>query len=217
MPLQFILEPAGGAEVVDGMIERFLSHPNYLAEVRLQDPTSFQRMPASGAYAPLALYGLNIGNLARGGGLEHVKKSGFCYLIEGDGQPVGCINVRAHHADKVTKLKFSSATFGQSTKEIVLALNRLASFPSVVNMSYEVRLLHAGAIPLLAIWLKPLVGADDLLYPVAYGRNPLADQGEPPYSASVFLEALRPAAQRVQRQAVLTAAFSPPRSPPALP
>jgi len=162
MTLRFALEPSNGSQLVRDALSRLMARtsahspaPQTLSRVA---PSSLQVM------APHAIYDLRADEIARGGGLETARATGFRYPIQAASRPVAAAEVHVDTSGQAHLV--ANINYGPFVEESERAFAALASSPQVVGQTYEARVLRCAAIPVLAIWLKGDPERPDWVYPL---------------------------------------------------
>src|SRR5579863_3609597 len=165
MALRFAAEPANGTALVRDHLNRISARTNPLSARGV----NFGTLQVN---RPHPVYDLGADAIAAGRGLAAAVFSGYRYMVSDGNTSVAAAEVQA----------------------TAQALTSVASRPEVGAGSYEVRVLRAAAIYVMALWLKPDSGGADILYPLP--PTPDGLEAGRPYSADEFMHAVLPLAQQ---------------------
>jgi hypothetical protein len=156
MPLTTAKGPAGGTRAVQNALGRILPQPaGFMA-----------RAAAAGAEdmalsVPHPVYDVGLDDIERGRLTSAAKLTGWRYLLVGGEEAVAAAEVASADGTAVRFSHFNEGPFVGSTVEGLTAAERL---PEVKSGNYEVRLLRAPALYLIALWLHGT--REDLFLPL---------------------------------------------------
>jgi hypothetical protein len=190
MALRFAAEPANGVALVRDHLNRISARANPLSA----GGVNFDTLQVN---QPHAVYDLGADAIAAGRGLSAAVFSGYRYMVSDGDAAVAAAEVQADDQGNATQLAHINT--GPYVQAMAQALSSVAARPEVSGDSYEIRLLRAAAIYVMALWLKPDTGGADILYPLP--PTPAGLEAERQYSADAFMHAIRPLAeQRTARE-----------------
>lgn len=185
MALRFAAEPANGTALVRDHLTRISARANPLSARGV----SFGTLQVD---QPHPVYDLGADAIVAGRGLAAAVFSGFRYMVRDGGSAVAAAEIQADDQGNATRL--THVNTGPYVEATAHALTSVASRPEVGAGHYEVRVLRAAAIFVMALWLKPESGGGDILYPLP--PTPDGLEAERPYSADEFMHVIRPLAQQ---------------------
>jgi len=165
---------------------------------------------------PHPVYVATLDDLAAGKLLAAAKQTGWRYLLAQNDEVVAEAELsedrRAAKGAKGAKprgLAFASLTHGPFTSATVDGLHAAERLPQVEKADYELRLLKAPAVYLVALWLH---GADeDILIPL--GQPPAGLKKNKAYSEAAVIRALRATVARTKEFNDAYDAYQPKRRP----
>ena len=144
------------------------------------------------AALPHELYSLAASDIAKGSHLERAQPIGWRFLVQNGGRTIGAVELASDPGGR--NLRFASldtGPFAQATRD---AVARAEGLDKVRSGHYELRVLRASSIYVMALWLKDLDGSDDIVIPIQV-QTPLGPASEGgaalPQSAGEFMEGLR--------------------------
>jgi hypothetical protein len=185
MALRFAADPANGVALVRDHLNRISARTNPLSA----DGVNFDTLQVN---QPHAVYDLGADAIAAGRGLAGAVFSGYRYLVTDGNSTVAAAEIQADEQGNAIQLThINTGPFVQATAQ---ALSTAGSHPAVSAASYEVRLLRAAAIYVMALWLKPDPAGADILYPLP--PTPAELEANRPYTADDFIRAILPLAQQ---------------------
>src|SRR5579859_6912972 len=185
MALRFAAEPANGTALVRDHLNRISARTNPLSARGV----NFGTLQVN---RPHPVYDLGADAIAAGRGLAAAVLSGNRYMVNDGSAAVAAAEIQADDQGNATRLTHvNTGPYVQATAQ---ALASVASRPEVSAGSYEIRLLRAAAIYVMALWLKPDSGGADILYPLP--PTPDGLEAGRPYSADEFMHAVLPLAQQ---------------------
>jgi hypothetical protein len=185
MALRFAADPANGAALVRDHLNRISARRNPLSA----GGVDFATLQVD---QPHPVYDLGADAIAAGRGLAAAVFSGYRYMVSDGSAAVAAAEIQTDDQGNATRLTHvNTGPYVQATAQ---ALTSVASHPEVSGGSYEIRLLRAAAIYVMALWLKPDSGGADILYPLS--PAPAGLEAERPYSAADFMQAILPLAQQ---------------------
>jgi len=185
MPLNYDIGPQDGPMVVRSGLQRLATRKN-------QPNLDIADMAAVSVGAPHAIYDFRADEIARGGGFETARATGFRYLVIKAGAPIAAAEVHLGGAGKPSLL--TSLNYGPYVAATAGTLANLAGSEETKTNVYEVRFLRFSAIYVAALWLKSATGGADIIVPLAPAPRGL--EAGKHYSAEDFLAAIRPLAQQ---------------------
>lgn len=182
MPLSTARPPAGGIRAVQNAITRVLPQPD--SALRGFSREGVEDVAVS---VPHPVYTLGLRDVAAGAISSTARLEGWRYLLIGGEQAVAAAEVAGTDQTGVRFSHFNDGPFVGATLE---GLGAAEALREVKSDDYEVRLLKAPALYLIALWLH---GREEEIYlplpPVPSGLKPLRA-----YREKELLEVLRPAA-----------------------
>jgi hypothetical protein len=189
VPLQLASPPSRAYELLAESLSR-VSTAGGAAETfaNVADPS---RLNAALAHQ---VFSLGATDIAQGSHIERAKLVAWRFLLQNGAKTIGAAELACD--SRGGNLRFSSldtGPFAQATRNAVDQAERLNS---VRDGRYELRVLRAPAIYVMALWLKNLQGPQDIVIPIQAGsRGPASAGGAPlPQSAGEFVRSLRPVA-----------------------
>lgn len=142
--------------------------------------------------APHPVYNLDLDELAERRGLAAARLTGWRFLITAGSSVLAAAEVAA---DGTTGAgEFSHINAGPFVDATTRAQAIAEQLPEVTAGRYELRLLRAPGLYVMALWLKDLRGEHDLVLPMAPAPAPL--EAGHAYAASQLTELLAGPAQR---------------------
>jgi hypothetical protein len=143
---------------------------------------------------PHAIFDLGADVVARGGGLDESVQTGFRYPVTSGGSPTAAAEV--HTSREGTAQLVANVNFGPFVAATVAAFEDLPQLEAVRAGSFEARVLRIASVSVLAIWLRAdeSHAASDLVY--VLDPAPTGVRARHLYSASDFLDAIRPIANQ---------------------
>jgi hypothetical protein len=196
MPLQLADPPASAYELIAQAISR-LSTAGGPAErvTNVNDPS---RLSAALQHM---VYTLGSIDIARGRRLEKARPRAWRFLIQYEARTLAAIELACDARGQ--NLRFSSldtGPFAQGTRDAVTLAEGL---DSIQAGSYELRVLKAPSLYVMALWLKNLQDGDDIVLPIVPagpGRQPASLGGAPlAQSPEDFMGGLRSSATTALR------------------
>jgi hypothetical protein len=184
MAIEYAREPSGGADLVQGGVERALDRHSPLSGLGLA-PAEVE------VEQPHPIYDLRADEVAAGGGLESAHPAGYRYLVRSGGSAVAAGEVATDEQGAATSL--STLNYGQFVAGTADAVAKLEDLDAVKAHQYELRLLRFSAAYVMALWLKSQEEGKDIIYPLAPAPSPL--KADTPYSPDEFFAAVVPLAQ----------------------
>ena len=121
-----------------------------------------------------------------GNGLETATLSAWRQLLSLQQTPIATMDVSV--GKEGTSYRFSNLNHGPFVEGIARSLALAERSPRVETGDYDPRLLHVPALYLVALWLRGIETAEDILIPVAPAPDPLMPNQE--YSAQEFAQAV---------------------------
>lgn len=200
MPLKIDQPPPAAYIVLADAVSRMGALGGAAARsVNVADPS---RLIAS---VPHKVYVLDADDIANGRNLDSARLVSWRFLILDGQTPVAAIELSCDAQGQNPKFaSINSGPFVAATRDAVLGAE---SLPKVINGDYELRALRAPSVFVMALWLKDLQGADDLVLPmgpvnqaVAPAAQIASTLGRPsaaaplPQSPTDFIDALKPSA-----------------------
>jgi len=146
------------------------------------------------AALPHKVYTLGSSDIAQGRNLNQARLIAWRFLIQNGSRTVADIELScdAHGGN----LRFASLNVGQFAQGTRDTVAQAETYEAIRKGSYELRVLRAPSVYVMAVWLKNLDGQNDVVLPIAPGP---AATGQPmggglPQSGNEFVKGLRSAA-----------------------
>jgi hypothetical protein len=136
--------------------------------------------------SPHAVYNLGLDALAKPGALAAAPMTAWRYLVEDAGKAVASAEVGVDGKGAVRGLDHVNE--GPFVKATAAAQKAAAKLPQVRDGKFEARIIRVSALYVMALWLKDLEGADDVVVPMA--PAPPFLNANTPYTEREFLKAL---------------------------
>jgi hypothetical protein len=141
---------------------------------------------------PHPLFTASLPAFVQGEILSTARWSAWQYLILSGESAVASAELRIAEDGS---LVFAALHDGPQPAELVAAIARAEQMPAVIAGHYELRILRAPALSIVALWLHG--GADDLLFPLA--PAPGGVDTDRVYSESELVDALHPLMESRER------------------
>lgn len=136
---------------------------------------------------PHPVYALASGDIAAGRPLDAARQTRWRYLVMSEDRAVGGVEVEV--VPDTGAVRFVQADEGWIASATVQAIRLVESRPEIEAGSFEVRLLLAPALYVVALWLKDRDARGDLV--VSLAPAPKRFESFHPYSSESFLALLR--------------------------
>jgi len=185
MAIHYAQEPANGTFLVRSGLHRLSTRPGVLSGQQID----FGSLDLS---EPHRVYDLRADLVAGGRGLDSATHTGFRYLVSGSGRHVAGAEVHVDGTGAANLL--ANINYGPYVEATAQAIEKAGTLSAVAARTYEARVLRFAAIGVMALWLKPDRGGEDIVYPLA--PTPAGIEAERPYSESEFFTSIRPLAER---------------------
>jgi hypothetical protein len=191
MTLQLVTPPAGAYDLIAQAISRLSTVGGSADRVtNVSDPSKLS------AALPHNVYLLRSTDIVQRRNLDRARLAAWRFLIQYANSTLAAIEFSCDSQGQ--NLRFASldtGPFAQATRDAVKLAEGLTS---VQAGSYELRVLKAPSVYVMALWLKSLQGGDDIVIPIALagpGPQPASGGGTAlPQSPADFLGALQPTA-----------------------
>jgi hypothetical protein len=160
--------------------------------IKFTDPTKLN------SALPHKVYMLGSSEIAQGRNLNQALLVAWRFLIQYGSRTVGAVELSCNAVG--ANLRFASfdvGPFAQGTRNIV---SQAETLDSVRRGSYELRLLKAPSVYVMAVWLKNLGSGDDIVLPIPQTLPPAGStlgSGLLPLPSSPrdFVKSLQPSAR----------------------
>jgi hypothetical protein len=186
MPIQLETPPPGFYDLVRQTLSR-LSGSGGAADTitNVPDPTKLN------SALPHRVFLLGADDIVKGRNLDQARFSGWRLLLQYGSRTTGAIEFTAD--PKGRNLRFSSldaGPFALGTRQMVAGAE---ASDAVKQGSYQLRVVKAPSVYVMAVWLKDLVGKNDIVHPLADSSEAGVPRigGGLPLSATDFMKELR--------------------------
>jgi hypothetical protein len=191
MPLQISKPPIAAEKAVHSMLGRLVAADDAALVPALQS-ASLSSLAIS---TPHRVAVLELDRILNGDSLRSAaQKKGWRFLVHNGANVIATINTSV---GRKGKHQFGHITEGPFVAGTEQAIRRAEALEAVQNGRFELLLLQAPAIHVVALWLRNLDNDADLIVPIRPAPKPL--QANRVLSTSKFMTAVAKLAAQVQR------------------
>ena len=187
MPIRLAEPPRGALEQLQQLLLERAERSDFATSALRDAPVDELALTA-----PHPVYTLGLDALVGGEGLAGAELTGWRYLLQrGDSVIASAeVHVGASGAE-VSRLEVNEGPFVRATEA---AISRAEELPELESGGHELRLLRIPGAYVIALWLKPEGGGEDLLIPI--GETPPEIEPGRPYKPDELFGALAEPARR---------------------
>jgi len=160
MGLQLPAPPADGYDVLRQAITRLSTAGGAAAQAtNVSDPSKLQ------AALPHEVYTLGSTDITQGRHLSRARLTSWRFLLQYGSKTIAAIELACDA--RGGKLRFASIDSGPLAQGTRDAVSHAEALNSVQAGSYELRVLKAPSVYVMALWLKNLEMGDDIVIPIS--------------------------------------------------
>jgi hypothetical protein len=182
MPIRLAEPPRAALEAVQGTLLERAERFDFATRALREAPAEELALAA-----PHPVYVLGLTALVGGQGLGGAELTGWRYLLLRGESAVASVEIGVSgSAVDANRLEVNEGPFVRATES---AIARAEELPELERATYELRLLKIPGAYVIALWLKPDEGGDDVLLPL--GEAPPEVEAGRAYGADELLGVLQ--------------------------
>lgn len=186
MPLQLASPPPNAYSLIAQAMSGLSTVGGAASQVtKVADPSQLN------AALPHQVYTLGSSEIAQGRNLNQARLIAWRFLIQYGLKTVAAIELSCDaRGANLSFASLNTGPFAQGTRTVVA---QAEAFDVVQKGSYELRVLKAPSVYVMAVWLKNLGGGDDIVLPIPAGPTAVGAPigGSLPVSSNNFIQGLR--------------------------